>query len=159
MPAGRAARAAWRPPRALALALVPLTLGHCAGWPAWTWITLAASGPALLAALRYEQRLARRGGQPLVDLSLFASRPFRAGLGIAVAFMAFFASSLFVLSLFLQSGLGRAPLRGGLSFLPFALAALVSAQPGRWLIARPGPAAAEIRPVPEQHEASAGAGR
>ena len=73
-------------------------------------------------ALRYERRLAHRGGSPLMDLSLFASRAFSAGLGIAVAFMAFFVSSIFVMSLLLQSGLGLTPLQGGLSFGPFCIA-------------------------------------
>src|SRR5207247_1635093 len=35
----------------VALALVPLTLGHDEGWPAWTWACLAACGPRLAARL------------------------------------------------------------------------------------------------------------
>lgn len=123
---------------ALALALVPLTLGRSQGWPAWTWTALAASVPAMTLALGYERRLARRGGSPLVDLSLFGSRAFSAGIGIAVAFMAFFVSSIFVMSLLLQSGLGLSPLAGGMSFGPFCLAAVGTALAGRKLIARYG---------------------
>ncbi|ONH22518.1 MFS transporter [Pseudofrankia asymbiotica] len=123
---------------ALALALIPLTLGHGQGWPLWTWVSLGASLPVMLAALGYERRLARRGRAPLVDLSLFASRGFSAGLGIATAFMAFFASSLFVLSLLLQIGLGLSALHAGLSFGPFCLAAVATALVGRKLIARLG---------------------
>jgi len=123
---------------ALALVLVPLTLGRTEGWPTWTWIALAGSAPAMALALRYERRFAHRGGNPLMDLSLFASRAFSAGLGIAVAFMAFFVSSIFVMSLLLQSGLGLTPLQGGLSFGPFCIAAVVTALAGRRLIARYG---------------------
>lgn len=123
---------------AVALALVPLTLGRSEGWPTWMWIALVASMPAMALTLRYERRLARRGGNPLLDLSLFASRAFSAGLGIAVAFMAFFVSSIFVMSLLLQSGLGLTPLQGGLSFGPFCIAAVVTALAGRRLIARLG---------------------
>jgi hypothetical protein len=61
-----------------------------------------------------------------------------AGPGIAVAFMAFFVSSIFVMSLLLQSGLGLTPLEGGLSFGPFCIAAVITALAGRRLIARFG---------------------
>jgi MFS family permease len=123
---------------ALAAALVPLTLGDSVGWPWWTWLLLALSVPFMVAALRYERALAGRGGSPLVDLSLFGSPVFRAGLGIAVAFMAFFTSTMFVLSLLLQDGLGFTPLRAGLSFGPFSLAAMISALAGRGVVGRWG---------------------
>jgi branched-subunit amino acid transport protein len=122
----------------LALALIPLILGRSEHWPVWAWVMLAAAVPVTAGALRYEQRLGRRGGNPLVDLTLFRIRTFSAGLATAVAFMAFFTSSIFVLSLFLQTGLGLSPLRGGLSFAPFALLAMVTALTGPKLIARHG---------------------
>jgi EmrB/QacA subfamily drug resistance transporter len=122
----------------VALALVPLVLGRDRPW---TWALLALAVPVLWLALAYESRLARRGGSPLVDLTLFTGRAFSAGLGIAVAFMAFFTSSFFVLSLLLQTGLGLSPLRAGLSFTPFALLAIGTALTGRRLITRYGPAA------------------
>jgi MFS family permease len=123
---------------ALAAALVPLTLGDSVGWPPWTLVLLVASVPLIALALGYERRLASRGGSPLVDLSLFRSAAFRAGLGIAVAFMAFFTSSMFVVSLLLQDGFGLTPLRAGLSFGPFSLAAIISALAGRRLVGRWG---------------------
>jgi EmrB/QacA subfamily drug resistance transporter len=123
---------------ALALALVPLTLRPGQGWPPRTWVLLGASVPVMIAAVRYERHLARRGRSPLVDLSLFRSPGFSAGLGIATAFMAFFTSSLFVMSLLLQSGLGLSALRAGLSFGPFCLAAIGTALAGRKLIGRFG---------------------
>lgn len=101
---------------ALALVLVPLTLGRVQGWPLWTWACMAASVPVLVAALRWEYRLGRRGGQPLLELSLFRSRPFSAGLGINMAAMAYFASFMFSLTLMLQDGLGLSPLQAGLTF-------------------------------------------
>jgi MFS family permease len=123
---------------ALAAALIPLTLGDSVGWPPWTFVLLAASLPLTALALGYERRLAARGGSPLMDLSLFGSAAFRAGLGIAVAFMAFFTSSMFVVSLLLQDGLGLTPLRAGLIFGPFSLAAIISALAGRRLVSRWG---------------------
>ncbi|MGF7237421.1 MAG: MFS transporter [Frankia sp.] len=126
----------------LALALIPLTLGRGVGWPPWTWAMLAASAPAMIGALAYERRLAGRGGDPLVDLPLFQLRSFTAGLGIAVAFMAYFTSSVFVMSLLLQDGLGLTPLQAGLSFAPMALLASAAPFLGRRLITAfgPGPA-------------------
>src|ERR1700728_1604934 len=48
----------------LALALVPLTLGRDEGWPAWTWVSLAAALPVLALTLAWERRLDRGGGEP-----------------------------------------------------------------------------------------------
>lgn len=124
----------------LALALVPLVLGRTQGWPAWTWIMLALSAPALLLSLAHEQRFARTGRTPLLDLSLFGSQSFRTGLGISSAFMAWFISSVFVLSLLLQDGLRLSPLRAGLSFAPMALLGIAAALLGRKVITRYGPA-------------------
>lgn len=106
----------------LALALVPLVLGRSAGWPPWAWALLAASVPAMAATLAWERSLARQGGQPLVDVSLFRSRTFSAGLGVNVAIYAFWGSLIFALTLVLQSGLSLTPLRTGLTFGPFGLA-------------------------------------
>jgi MFS family permease len=46
----------------VALALVPLTLGHNEGWPVWTWICLAACLPAFAVTMAWQRRLIRRGG-------------------------------------------------------------------------------------------------
>lgn len=119
---------------ALAAALIPLTLGDSVGWAPWTFVALALSVPLMVLVLGYERRLAARGGSPLVDPSLFRSPGFRAGLGVAVAFMAFFTSSIFVISLMLQDGLGLTPLDAGLSFGPFCLAAIISALAGGRLV-------------------------
>jgi EmrB/QacA subfamily drug resistance transporter len=124
---------------ALALALAPLTFGQDQGWPAWTLACLAASAPVMAAALAWEQRLARAGGQPLVDLSLFRQRSFAAGLAISAAFMAAFTSSVFISSLLLQDGLGLTALRAGLSFGPMALTGIAAPLIGRRLIPRFGP--------------------
>jgi EmrB/QacA subfamily drug resistance transporter len=123
---------------ALALVLIPLILGREEGWPAWTWIAMAASAPVLWATLRWESRLARRGGEPLLDLTLFRNRAFAAGLPVNVAFMAFFASFMFVLTLLLQGGLGLSPLAAGLTFLPLGVLFSVTSVLGRSLVARYG---------------------
>ena len=95
----------------VALALVPLTLGHDEGWPVWTWISLAACLPVFMLTLAWERRLTRRGGEPLLDLPLFRDRAFSAGTGVNFALVFFFGSFMFVLTLLLQAGLGQSPLR------------------------------------------------
>jgi MFS family permease len=126
---------------ALVLALVPLIVGRSAGWPWWTLALLVASVPATALALGYERRLARRGGNPVLDLTLFRHRTFGAGLGVAVAFMAFFGSSIFVTSLLLQNGLGFTPLQAGLAFVPFCLLGVAAPLLGGRMVTAFGPAA------------------
>ncbi|WP_030166820.1 MFS transporter [Streptomyces sp. NRRL S-813] len=109
-------------PVSLALALVPLVLGRTEGWPVWTWISLVASVPAMALTLLWERGLARRGGQPLLNLSLFADRAFSRGLVVSIATFAGFFSFMFTLTLVLQSGLGLTPLEAGFTFTPLGLA-------------------------------------
>jgi EmrB/QacA subfamily drug resistance transporter len=105
----------------LGLALVPMILGRSEGWPVWTWAMLASAVPVLAVTLWWERRLTRRAGEPLLDLALFGNRSFSAGLAVNFAFMAFFGSFMFALTLALQSGLGMTPLRAGLTFGPLAI--------------------------------------
>ncbi|WAL69124.1 MFS transporter [Amycolatopsis cynarae] len=122
----------------LALALVPLVLGRQTGWPVWAWVLLVASVPAMTAALLWERRVARTGGQPLLDLTLFRSKVFNTGLAINAAFMAFFTSYLFCLSLLLQSGLRFSALDAGLTFAPTAVLAMAASLSGKGLVAKYG---------------------
>jgi EmrB/QacA subfamily drug resistance transporter len=121
-----------------ALALVPLVLGRDLGWPPWAWALLACSVPAMAAALRWERRLSAAGGQPLLDIGLFRNRVFNLGLAVNAAFMVFFPSSTFVLSLVLQNGLGLSALRAGLCFAPMAMLAMAGSLGGRRLGRRLG---------------------
>ncbi len=111
---------------ALLLLLYPLVQGRQLGWPAWTFISMAASVPVLAAFIGYERVKARRDGSPLVQLRLFRERGFSAGMAIAVAFFLGIASFGLVLTLFLQLGLGFTPLHAGLTFLPFSLGVLAA---------------------------------
>ncbi|MFF3275949.1 MFS transporter [Streptomyces chrestomyceticus] len=103
------------------LALVlPLTQGRELGWPAWTYVSMAASVPLLAVFALWERRLTRRGGSPLVVLSLFSRRSFAGGQGVQLMFG--LASGVFFLAwtLYLQVGLGWSPLKTGLSGLPLS---------------------------------------
>jgi MFS family permease len=122
----------------LALALVPLTLGYSKGWPWWLITPLAASPGVFALAAWYERRLARRGGQPVFDLTLFEARSFSAGLAVNVGVFTYFGSILLGLTLFLQLGLGLNALDAGLSFAPLGVGFAITSLLARPMIARHG---------------------
>lgn len=123
---------------ALALVLVPLSLGRADGWPAWTWIAVGAALPVALATWRWERLLGRRGGTPVLELALLRSSSFVAGLAAGAAFMFSFASLMFTLTLLLQDGLGLDALQAGLVFSPMGATFAIGALSGRKLVERHG---------------------
>jgi MFS family permease len=105
---------------ALLAVFYPLIEGRQLGWPTWSLACLGASVPLIAAFAALETRT----GQPLIDLSLFRRRGPAIGLGIA---MVFFGTTgfFFVLTLFLQLGLGYSALRTGVTFVPFSLGIII----------------------------------
>lgn len=98
--------------------LVPLIEGREAGWPLWSWLSLV--GVPLLAWLfwRYENRLARAGGAPLLDP--VALRAPGLGHALLIALLFYSIGSFFqLLSVYLQEALHMTALQAGLIFLPF----------------------------------------
>jgi EmrB/QacA subfamily drug resistance transporter len=122
----------------LALVLVPLSLGQSQGWPLWCWVCMAAGVPVGLATLKWQRVVAERGGSPILDLRLFASPSFRAGMVANTAFMLYFGSFMFTLTLLLQLGLGLDPLQAGLVFSPMGVAFSVTSLLGPRILARFG---------------------
>lgn len=122
----------------LALALIPLTIGREDGWPAWALAMLIASLPVMAAAVAYEGRLARRGGEPLLYLDLFRQRTFTSGMAISMALYVYFGSFMLALALFLQAGLRFSALHAGLTFAPVGVAFAVTSLATRPYIARHG---------------------
>lgn len=107
---------------ATAVAVVlPLVEGREQGWPAWSFIVLAAAVPLLAAFLAQQKRLACAGGAPLVAPALLAHRGFLAGLGVSLAFYMGNASLYFVLALHLQQRMGLPALASGLVFTAMAV--------------------------------------
>ncbi|TVZ03433.1 MFS transporter [Trebonia kvetii] len=98
---------------ALIAIVLPLLDGRAHGWPAWSLASLAA-GPVVLVAfaawLRHEKR---RGGQPLLDPSIFAVRAFRTGLTCQLLFWCQQAACYLLLALYLQEGRGLSPIKSG----------------------------------------------
>ncbi|GAB2919153.1 MFS transporter [Streptomyces mayteni] len=119
-----------------ALLILPLAVGREAGWPAWTWLCLAAAVLVLFGFVASQ----RPGGgrEPLLHPSVFRDRTARAGVLLVFVFNAGVPSFSYVLFLHLRSGLGYPPLAAGLTAAPFAAAAMVGGRAARVLTGRWG---------------------
>jgi EmrB/QacA subfamily drug resistance transporter len=122
----------------LALLLVPLVLGHEAGWPAGTWPYGPTAPPPGAVTIAWQRRLGARGGQPILDVSLFRVGSYVAGIAAAAAFLAYFASFMFTLTLLLQDGFGLSALHAGLAFAPMGVLFSTTALAGSRLVDRYG---------------------
>ncbi|MEV6373458.1 MFS transporter [Micromonospora musae] len=118
----------------LGLVLVPLILGREQGWPVWGFILMVLAVPAFGATLWWE----RRHAEPVLDLQLFRSRAFMAGLPANAAFMGYFGSYFLVLTLVWQEGLRLSALQAGLAFLPMGVVFALVSVLGRSAVARMG---------------------
>jgi MFS family permease len=108
----------------LAAIVVPLSEGQGQGWPAWVFVTLACAPFLTAAFFRYEARLSRQGGMPLVDIALLRIPSFRRGVLVATLF--FFTTSFYLLfGLYQQEGRGMAPLQVGLAIVPYGVGLFV----------------------------------
>ncbi|MGW6277926.1 MFS transporter [Kribbella sp. NPDC055071] len=105
---------------AVLLIVLPLVVGHEIGWPWWTFACIAAG--LVLAALfvRVEQRIAKRGGDPLLNLDVLRAPGLSAGLGALLCMQLTVGGFLFCFTLHLQTGLGETPMRAALTWLPFS---------------------------------------
>ena len=108
----------------LASLLTPLIIGRELGWPLWAFGLLAASLPFGVKFVRWERQVAWAGGTPIVDLTLFRSAPFVAGLALSASFYTTLNSFYLSLTLVQQLGLGATAFQTALVFLPLCLAFL-----------------------------------
>ncbi len=116
----------------LFLLVFPLTEGREKGWPVWIYAMLAAAVPVLAVFVAYELRRTRADRFPLLRMSLFSDRAFRAGLVLCLVFFAGIAPFFFTFSVYLQIGFGYSALGSGLTSFPFAVASgLASSQSDR----------------------------
>ncbi|MCX4800047.1 MULTISPECIES: MFS transporter [unclassified Streptomyces] len=116
----------------LGLAILPVVLGRSEGWPVWGWIMLGLSVPFAIGTVMYEKALLAKGGEPMLNLSLFQNKSYGVGILIIVGVMTFYSGFIFGMTMFLQFGLGLSPLRAGLTFGPMGLGFALSS-----LMARP----------------------
>ncbi|MFF8871114.1 MFS transporter [Streptomyces massasporeus] len=118
--------------------LVPLTEGRAAGWPLWTWLSLAAFPFVTAAFYAVERRADREGRTPLVPPSLFALTSLRRGLLLVLPFSIGFSGFMFVIAVALQQGAGLGPVAAGLALTPLAVVFFVFSLLGPRLVTRYG---------------------
>lgn len=102
----------------LALLIVPLIEGREAGWPWWSWLSLAAAPVLARVFWRHQSRLALRGGAPLIDPAALRAPGLGRALLIALCFYSI-GSFFLLFSVYLQHALHASALSAGLVFLPF----------------------------------------
>jgi len=118
--------------------LAPLTEGRAAGWPLWTWLSLAAFPFAAAAFYAVERGADRKGRTPLVPPTLFALTSLRRGLVMIVPFAIGFSGFMFVIAVALQRGADLSPVRAGLALAPMAVTFFCVSLAGPRLVTRYG---------------------
>jgi MFS family permease len=101
--------------------IVPLMLGREFGWPWWCWLMIAAGIAALAGFLRLERSVAN----PLIDLTLLDDRVFVFGMAATACFFLGNLSFYFVLTLYMQNGLGFSAFNAALTVLPLSFAFVI----------------------------------
>ncbi len=123
----------------LAAVLYAVSETTTAGWGSTRVQFFLVSGALSLALfVLLELAIIRRGGQPLLNLRLFADRSFGTG-NIAVILAAFaIFGGLFLVPIYLQILRGLSAFQAGLILLPQALAAMVSVIAGGRIVDKLG---------------------
>ncbi|MEK8143697.1 MFS transporter [Streptomyces sp. M10(2022)] len=111
----------------LLMLLYPLTRGRELDWPVWGHVSMACSIPVFAGLVVFERQKARRGGSPLIELSLFQVKSFAAGIAVQLTFGLGLGIFFLVWTLYMQMGLGWSALRAGTTGIPFSIAVSVAA--------------------------------
>jgi EmrB/QacA subfamily drug resistance transporter len=110
------------------LALIyPLIQGRQAGWPAWTFASLAGAVVLFVVFAIQQAARGRRALDGLIEPSIFRNRGYTSGTVVLLFFFTGMIGFTFVLSLFLQIGQGFSALHAGLSFAPWSAGLAVGA--------------------------------
>jgi predicted MFS family arabinose efflux permease len=103
---------------AVCLVVLPLVLGHEQHWPVWAFVSIGAGLLMAGVFVRVEQRVAVRGGDPLLRLDVLRVPGVRSGVLALFAGMISYGGFLFMFTLHLQGGLGDSALRASLIIAP-----------------------------------------
>jgi MFS family permease len=121
---------------ALASFVVPLVEGRERGWPLWSIVMLLTTPFFVEAFRRYEIRLAKAGGDPLVTIEVFQSHGLLRGVAATLTLYAI-ATFFLTYSIWLQSALKLSAWQAGLWILPFStgflIASTFSGAIGKWI--------------------------
>ena len=108
----------------------PLLFGRDFHWARWLALVMLLGLLSIAGFFALERRIEGRGGLPLIASALIADRSFLRGLSAAFCFFSANLSFYFVVTLFLQGGLGYSPWDAGITVLPLALAFVVASRLG-----------------------------
>jgi EmrB/QacA subfamily drug resistance transporter len=106
---------------ALSLIVYPLIQGRELGWPAWTFVSMAASLPVLGVFAWWQRRKQALDGSPLVLPALFSKKSFSIGLFTNVVFQGAMIGFFLLSTLMLQVGLGYGVIKAALTGIPTAI--------------------------------------
>ncbi|MFC4242033.1 MFS transporter [Gryllotalpicola reticulitermitis] len=119
-------------------AMLPFLLTSGQGDAATRWLWLIGAAAFGIAFWRWERHYAATGRSPVVHLDLFERGSYRNGVAIAALYFAGMPATFLVTTLYLQEGLGAAPLLAALATVPFALSSAIAAWYGGRLVERFG---------------------
>ena len=120
---------------ALTAIIYPLIQGRPDGWPAWTFVSLAAGAGLLGVFVLWERR---RHGDPLIDPGLLTNRTYTSGVLVALAFFGAFGGLLLCVSLFAQLGEHFSPIHAGLTLMAMVVGMIAGMGAGLALVGRFG---------------------
>lgn len=128
----------------LVLGTVPLLLGFTWAGTQYAWnspqiIGLFAGSVLVLAGfVIYEAMLERRGGQPIIEPSLFKNRIFTVSALVTAIFGMGLFGSIFFIPLFVQGVVGSSATNSGLILTPLMLTSIVGSIVSGQLVSRLG---------------------
>jgi hypothetical protein len=88
---------------------------------------IAGAVVVLVLFVLYSRSVGKRGGSPLLPLSLFSARSFASGFSVNLVFNLATGSFFLMWTLYMQEGLGWTPLHAGLTGIPWSLGLAIAA--------------------------------
>ncbi|MER8187509.1 MFS transporter [Kitasatospora sp. NPDC094015] len=109
-----------------ALIVFPLVQGREHDWPAWAFALIGLSIAVFAFFAWFENRKSNRGGDPLVEPSLFRKRGFSGGMVLGLAFFSAMTGFWLTFSLYTQIGLHYSPFKAGLAGIPSSVGMVIA---------------------------------
>ena len=110
----------------------PLVEGRSLGWPAWMVGVLLGSLPVFAGFVVQQRSRLRAGRAPLLETSVLRKPSYVAGVLFMMVFFGSVVGLSLTLGVFLQVGLGLAPITAGLYLAALAVGSFFGAGVGAW---------------------------